>query len=224
MKRLIIFTVAIAMFIGLNANAQGLSYGIMAGFTSSSSNVKDFKTNSVSLYQAGIAMRIPIAAGFVIQPGLVYQVKGASLDKTSDLGFLPTLKSMETKVGFLEIPVQIQWGPDLMAFRPYVFAEPFVGMGLNTDNTMKRFGLDNRYEKDFKKAAISRLEYGLGLGAGVEVWKLQLSVRYFWNFGSLYEDGDSGKDVLNDVAQTVKGAFKDQKNFNGITASLAFFF
>ena len=220
MKRLIIFTVAIAMFIGLNANAQGLSYGIMAGFTSSSSNVKDFKTNSVSLYQAGIAMRIPIAAGFVIQPGLVYQVKGASLDKTSDLGFLPTLKSMETKVGFLEIPVQIQWGPDLMAFRPYVFAEPFVGMGITTDNTTTTLALVKTYEKDFKEAAISRLEYGLGLGAGVEVWKLQLSVRYFWNFGSLYED--SGK--LNDVAQTVKGAFKDQKNFNGITASLAFFF
>lgn len=220
MKRLIIFTVAIAMFIGLNANAQGLSYGIMAGFTSSSSNVKNFKTNSVSLYQAGFAMRIPIAAGFVIQPGLVYQVKGVSLDKTSDLGFLPTLKSMDTKVGFIEIPVQLQWGPDLMAFRPYVFAEPFIGMGINTDNSTTTLALVKTYEKDFKQAAINRLEYGLGLGAGVEVWKLQLSVRYFWNFGSLYED--SGK--ITDVAQTVKGAFKDQKNFNGITASLAFFF
>ena len=107
-----------------------------------------------------------------------------------------------------------------MAFRSYVFAEPFVGMGITTDNTTTTLALVKTYEKDFKEAAISRLEYGLGLGAGMEVWKLQLSVRYFWNFGSLYED--SGK--LNDVAQTVKGAFKDQKNFNGITASLAFFF
>lgn len=219
-----IFTVAIAMFVGLNANAQGLSYGVMAGFTSSSSNVKNFKTSSVSLYQAGVALRIPLVAGFVIQPGLVYQVKGASLDKAGDLGFLPTLKTMDTKVGFLEVPVQVQWGPDLMAFRPYVFAEPFVGIGVNTQNTATTLELVKKSSKDFKDSAVSRLEYGLGLGAGIEVWKFQLSVRYFWNFGSLYQEGESGKETLNDVAQTIKGAFKDKKNFNGITASVAFFF
>lgn len=224
MKRLMIFTVAIAMFVGLNANAQGLSYGVMAGFTSSSSNVKNFKTSSVSLYQAGVALRIPLVAGFVIQPGLVYQVKGASLDKAGDLGFLPTLKTMDTKVGFLEVPVQVQWGPDLMAFRPYVFAEPFVGIGVNTQNTATTLELVKKSSKDFKDSAVSRLEYGLGLGAGIEVWKFQLSVRYFWNFGSLYQEGESGKETLNDVAQTIKGAFKDKKNFNGITASVAFFF
>lgn len=224
MKRLTILSIAAAMFLGLNANAQGLSYGIMAGFTSSSSNVKDFKTSSVSLYQAGFALRIPLVAGFVIQPGLVYQVKGASLDQTSDLGFLPTLKSMDTKVGFLEVPVQVQWGPDLMAFRPYVFAEPFVGVGINTNNTATTLELVKSNTKDFKDATISRLEYGLGLGTGVEVWKLQLSVRYFWNLGSLYKEDATGKETLNNVSQTIKKAFKDKKNFNGITASVAFFF
>ena len=37
---------------------------------------------------------------------------------------------------------------------------------------------------------LNRLEYGLGLGIGIDVWKLQVIGRYNWNFGVLgnYKD------------------------------------
>ena len=222
MKKVII--IAAAALMSSVAMAQ-VKFGPQVGFTSSSSNVKDFDTKSVSLYQAGFTVQIPLGVGFAIQPALVYQMKGASLDKAVEAGGMEAqLQTLETKVGYLELPVQVQWGPDLGGFRPYAFAEPFVGVGINTDNTAKTLELAQEDKKAFKEAALKRLEYGLGLGVGIEVWKLQLSARYFWNFGSLYDGTATAEETANAVGQTVKAAFDEKKNFNGITVSLAFLF
>jgi len=72
----------------------------------------------------------------------------------------------------------------------------------------------------FKKAGLARWEYGLGLGLGIDIWKLQVSAKYYWNFGSLYNESGT----MNDIGGQVKNAFKDGRNFNGITFSLAYMF
>ena len=61
------------------------------------------------------------------------------------------------------------------------------------------------------------MEYGLSLGAGLEIWKLQVSAKYFWNFGSVYN---------SDVAKTGEtiGGVLDGNNFNGVAVSVALFF
>ena len=73
----------------------------------------------------------------------------------------------------------------------------------------------------FKDVNMSRFEYGLGLGGGLEIWRLQLSLKYFWNFGSLSSDGHK---VDSPIGRTVTEAFKEKKNFNGLTLSAALFF
>lgn len=226
-KRLLYLVSVISMMIAsINAYAENtdLRFGVLGGFTSSSTNVKEFNPSSVNLYHAGVSLNIPIAAGFAIQPSLLYQVKGAALDKMQESGLEASVATLETKVGYVELPVQLQWGPDLLAFRPYVFAEPFVGVGINTDNTVKTVGLAIENSKEFKDSSLRRLEYGFGIGGGIEFWRLQLSAKYFWNFGSLYQEGASAEDTMNTVAATVKKAFKDNKNFNGFSVSLAIFF
>ena len=113
----------------VSAAAQHYDYtrfGITGGVTSSSSKVKNVDSKSISLYHAGIAFEIPLGAGFAIQPEVLYQVKGMSLNNWGDSTTGEIGKSFETKVGFVEVPVQIQWGPDLVAFRPYGFVEPFA--------------------------------------------------------------------------------------------------
>ena len=67
------------------------------------------------------------------------------------------------------------------------------------------------------KDELKKVEYGLGLGAGIDVWRLQLSVKYFWNFGNIYETGDTAE-------STIRDAVNNGNNFNGIMASVAFFF
>lgn len=190
--------------------------GLMGGFTSSSTSIKNMDSKSVSLYHVGVTAEIPILGGFAIQPALLYQVKGMSADKFNSSSFSESLGSFETKVGYLEVPVQVQWGLDLLAFRPYVFAEPFVGfrVGQNTKGEVA-----GKLKDDLKK-----VEYGLGLGAGVDVWRLQLSVKYFWNFGKIYDkDGNVGP-IGDTIKDAVKDAVNNGNNFNGVMVSAAFFF
>jgi|BioPla2DNA2_1021312.scaffolds.fasta_scaffold13136_5 hypothetical protein len=229
MKRKMIMSVAVivALILCSRANAQILertTFGIQAGLTSSSASLKDLSTESVSKYHVGGFLQIPLAAGFSFQPGLLYQVKGASMDSFSDHSLESSFESLETEVGYLEVPLQIQWGPDLIAFRPYVFAEPFLGYAIAVKSEGQAKLSISSSNKSLKDSGLSRLEYGLGLGGGIELWKLQLSAKYFWNMGSLYSESQTAADATKGVTEAVKAAFKDKKSFNGIMFTLGFKF
>ena len=126
----IIAAIAMAAALVSVGKASAQSYnnqrsGIIIGGTSSSSDLKDAKT--LSLYHVGLTTEIPIGLGFHFQPSIIYQMKGMALNEWQDASGKDIKDSFETKVGYLEVPFQLQWGPDLIAFRPYVLAEPFVG-------------------------------------------------------------------------------------------------
>lgn len=233
MKRLIAFTVALAAAI-IPAFAQ---FGITGGFTSSNTTLKsfsDFKPESVSLFHAGLLYKFDIGAGFALQPTLLYQVKGASLDQIvkKEDGDIKT--SIDTKTGYIEFNAGLQWGPDLIAFRPYIFAEPFIGYAVYNEEETKgdKPTLADVTEADateYENAKITawtdsakqRLEYGIGVGGGIEFSHVQISVQYFLNFGPLYNT--EGKVDGNEVLETVRTAFKD-KNYQGLKVSLAVLF
>ena len=201
---------AAALAFGVKATAQSYNYqrsGIIFGGTSSSVDLKDAKT--LSLYHVGLTTEIPVGLGFHFQPSIIYQMKGLALNEWQDASGKEIKDSFETKVGYLEVPFQLQWGPDLIAFRPYVFGEPFVGYQL-TDNS------NNETAKELSNE-LKKVEYGLGIGAGLEIWKLQFSAKYFWNFGGIY------KSDIENTANTIKG-LKESNNFSGVAFSLAILF
>lgn len=212
MKRLFLTAVAAVavMVSGLNAGAQ-VKVGVLGGFTSSSTKASDISTESVSLYHAGLAAKVSLPFNLAIQPQLVYQVKGTAVDGSVDFSM---------KTGYVEVPVQLQWGPDLLICRPYVLAEPFVGYAVNVKSVASVAGVE-KIVKDFKDLNLNRFEYGLGVGAGVEFWRLQLAVKYFWNFGELTGEA---KDLAGTISGAAYDAISDGKSFSGINVSLALFF
>lgn len=185
-------------------------FGFIVGATSSSTDVKNLDTKSMSLYHAGLTAQFPLGLGFSIQPSLLYQMKGMNLSDAGNSTVSEIGKSFETKVGYVEVPVQLQWGPDLLLFRPYLLAEPFVGCRLNSSAKGTE---DGQAVKDALKAA----EYGLGLGAGIDIFGLQVSGKWFWNFGGIYD---------TEASSTI-GTIKDLKNgnnFHGFAVSVALLF
>ena len=68
---------------------------------------------------------------------------------------------------------------------------------------------------------VNDLEYGLGLGAGVVVWRFQVVCRYNWSFGPLVKtvDAEVPEIVQNPIKDAVKG-----KNFGGVSLSLTYMF
>ena len=202
MKRFLALVAAAAASLILAAGAHA-QFGFLVGLTSSS--VKMASSDAISLYHAGLTYKIDLPSGFAIQPAVLYQVKGANV------GHLDTAteEDFKVKTGFVEVPLGLQWGPHLAAFRPYVFAEPFFGYRVSsTDRGNESF-------QDWASQAKNKFEYGFGLGAGLEISDhLQLSVQWFNNLGTMFsKPAEAGTESLVKV-----------KNFEGIKFSLAILF
>ena len=202
MKRFLTLVAAVAasMILAAGAHAQ---FGFLVGLTSSS--VKMASSDAISLYHAGLTYKIDLPSGFAIQPAVLYQVKGANVGQLGTA----TDEDFKVKTGFVEVPLGLQWGPHLAAFRPYVFAEPFFGYRVSsTDRGNETF-------RDWASQAKNKFEYGFGLGAGLEISEhLQLSVQWFNNLGVMFsKPAESGAESLGKV-----------KNFEGIKFSLAILF
>lgn len=193
MKRfLVVVTVALAsLCCGTKLSAQH-NFGIIGGLTFSTPNLKEISKGTMTQYHVGATYKLKLPAGFSFQPSIIYQVKGAK----------QIYGGNDLSIGYIEIPVSFQWGPDLVLFRPFLDVTPFVGYAVNNKVTMEGGSACEQWTD------LNRWEYGLGLGIGVEVWKFQLIGRYNWNFGSLYHIDSIGKDV----------------NFGGFSLSLAFLF
>lgn len=237
MKRLFtILAAAVAMFASVNANAQ---IGLLVGVTSSGTDVKTMEDakaafQNVSTYQAGLTFKIPLPLGLAVQPSIIYQVKGAQVSGISDA---TTADDFELKTGYVEVPVNIQWGPDLIAFRPFVFAEPFVGYQITSDDSTQLGEVvatttgTTQVEDSFaswSEGAKNRLEYGFGLGVGVEILgHIQITAQYFTNLGNLYNEEQANttvSELATTIADSAKNITKDVGNFQGIKVNVAILF
>ena len=200
--------VLIALFASMAvAHAQ---FGVIGGLTVSdmngANNVDDVK--STTLYHAGVLFKMDLGAGFAVQPALTYSVKGSTIHE--NVGALDNI--YESKTGFVELGLAAQWGPDLLAFRPFLFVEPFVGYGVTGKELSM---LANKSYTDYNSAtdAKNKLEYGVGAGIGLEVAShVQLSCQVFRNMGQLYQQ-DKVPTPHNHV-----------KSYQGLKLSLAILF
>lgn len=222
MKKLI-FVVAAAL-VAVSASAQ---VGVIAGITSTKSDYKEAwaSINEVTQYHVGATLKFPLPFGLAVQPSVIYNVKGTSIEalKGEDVSAFKT----DSKTGILEIPVQVQWGVSIAdVVRPYVFAEPFVGVAINGENKVDLAGLVDTEDKAEWDNLKDRIEYGFGVGVGVEVLShLQVAVRYFWNLGGLYGTDDEGnsKPVASTNPKDYVNIAQNQK-VSGVMASVAFLF
>ena len=130
------------------AGAQ--SFGLKAGMNFSSINNGAVKDNIG--YQAGLTYQIDFPLWFSIQPELMFHVKGGKVGTGGE--------SDAFGLGYLEIPVNIQWGPRFKDGDIRVFLQ----------GTWKN---------------INRFEYGVGAGLGIQLWHFQITGQYNWSFGDL---------------------------------------
>ncbi len=197
---MVAFVSLVTLFCSVGAAAQN-RFVVSGGLNFSTSNVKEISKETMTQYHAGIGYKWDWALGFSFQPSLLYSVKGAAVgDDISNVDF---------SVGYLEFMPSLQWGPDLLLFRPYVDLSPYVGYGLNTKASLPEF-----------KDALKKFEYGVGLGFGLEIWRLQVVARYNWNFGTI-ASAVKGEGVLN--SSSIQEAF-GESNLGGITLTASIMF
>lgn len=192
-----------------NADRKIFQFGPTVGM--SFMDIKNINKTNIN-FQGGLTAQINIPViGLSIQPSVTYH------RKSGDGIFVNPQTTDETQgtvaTGYLNVPVAIQWGPDLMMFRPYVEAVPYFGYALHNSYRAENYFVRNQWD------GINRFEFGAGVGVGVEIWRFQLSYRYFWNFTNLTKDNFKQELTGWQLAKTWAN-----KKYKGSVISLTFFF
>ncbi len=207
MKKLIV--IVASLLVAVSAHAQ---LGVIAGITSAQTKFDNvdaaiIEAQNATQYHVGVAYKLGLGNFIAIQPAIIYNVKGSKVSAVAGLS------DFDFKSGYLEVPVQLQVGMGIGDLaRVYAIAEPFVGMAI-TETTIKGLASDQKIEWD---DFADKLEYGIGIGAGVELIKhVQVAARYFWNMGGAKD----AKINVSDVKDIVTN-----KKANGVMASVVLLF
>ena len=192
MKKTMKFAVAglvLALMFTAAPKKAAAQFGVKAGiYTSHFSDVKkeDFKLKDNVGFQAGVLYKLHVVPSFVVQPELLYVEKKAKLESK-----IPGAVSENYNLSFLQVPVSLQYGPNLVVARPFVQVVPYISYALGKSEDVGEW-------KD-----INRFTGGIGLGAGVDVWKLQFNVRYNWDVSKV---GDKEKGTVTIAGQEWKAS------------------
>jgi hypothetical protein len=199
MKKIVF--VAIALLFAFQASAQ-FSVGVLAGTVFPTAKLAEVSADDPVKFYGGVTCNFDLPLGFSIQPAVNFVSKDAYFRE--DL-------VVETQI--IELPVSFQWGPDLLVFRPFVDVTPFAGFRLGTN--IEKFLPDGTGIRSSIRNVDKKFEYGIGVGGGIDIWKLRLTARYNWNLGPLLKDGRFPEGAAFE--------FPDD-NYKGLTLSLSFFF
>ena len=206
MKKLLVVLAAL-LLTSAAVSAKG-GFGVTAGFNTNAAKIQDVSLDSRYGWNAGITYQLNLPLGFSVQPALLYTQKSGAVAITG-LGILNELVSgsVYQSVGSLSVPVSVQWGPDLIVARPFLDVTPYVGYALT--NKIKAVDPDIEGVTEGEMG----LDYGIGLGAGINVWKLQAIVRYNWNFGTMGNlENFVGMETLKNTV------------YGGLSVNVAYFF
>ncbi len=210
MKRILTIAVAFVLLFSVQASAQ-VKWGVTAGMNFNTSKFSEIDVKAKAGWNAGVTCLVDLPLGFSVQPSLVYNQKGANIVSTK-------VVEASQSMGFLELPVSVQWGPDLLVFRPFLDVTPYVGYAISNKYSASVAGVDVSGNSE-KWDGLQRFEYGVGIGGGINVWKLQAVVRYCWNLGSLYN-----VDGWEDIKDQIPNLNKESRNFGGVQVGVSFFF
>ncbi|HET8865301.1 MAG TPA: porin family protein [Gracilimonas sp.] len=162
------------IFVGSTAQAQMLpKFGIKAGL-----NYSTFNNTDNAEYKAGfiggVYTKINIPASPVaIQPELLYAQYGSNAANTDG----------KFSVDYIQVPVlaKFGFGAPGVPIKPEVFFGPYAGFNVNAeieDNTTS-VGADE---------LVRNTDWGVVVGAGVQVTKLSFELRYTAGLTDVYED------------------------------------
>lgn len=184
-KGISLFSLLLLLFVTTQTFAQ-VKFGVKAGLNLSNVTDKDKFGNNSAYYSMktgfhlGVTAEFPVSEFFSFEPGLLYSTKGYIY---KDLDYKAT-----NSVNYLEIPMNAIYKINLGGAKLLVSAGPYVGYALSGKHkgTEKGYDFDNSIkignsDTDDMKA----LDYGLNIGAGVEIKQMTIGVQYGFGLANI---------------------------------------
>lgn len=177
-------TLAVFLLGVCTAYAQGLSGGLKFGLNVANQRMSigslSVSTKALTSFHLGGYLNVSVTQKLSVQPELLYSVVGT---KTDDF---------DSKFGYLSLPIMVKYN---VAPVFNIHAGPQIGMLVTAE-------LDGDDVKDF----IKNTDFGLGLGAGVDLpMGLNFSARYVVGLSDVYDGERAGTEIINNVLQISLG-------------------
>lgn len=183
MKKLIRITLAFAVMLMAAQTVHAEGVIIKGGYTSNRVNIDDiYNITGMPSWHAGVGYQTASKYGFTLQPELLYVAKNFSLDGN------------KVTTHNLQIPLNLQWGVDLLVAKPFIFVSPYLMY--NVKNLYDGEG-DSKAALDKFVNGIKAFDYGVGIGAGINVFSLQLTIKYSWALNDTYNWSAWSSDISN---------------------------
>ena len=144
-------------------------YGIVAG--QNIATIKSKKGTSQDIingWMGGVALQVVWPKGFAVQPEVLYSQKGCMF---SGSGY-------KYDIDYIEVPVKVMYRLHMAEVKPFAFAAPYGAYAI-------RIAENGNVSGDDALNQINKLDFGIGAGAGFDVWKIQLSFKYSWGFAQV---------------------------------------
>lgn len=171
-------SLALLLFISTATFAQPLKIGVRGGVNTSSYDFQRFSLNGTAItprssqemgYQLGVAMRLSIPKFLQFQPELMYSTRNYGYELTTKSG----VDRVKITTKRMELPFMV--GFNIKFLR--LFAGPVFVLSSSQSNNNKDSGFSVKFDDS---------DIAFQMGAGLDIRKFFLDVRYTKNFQTTY--------------------------------------
>lgn len=209
-----LYTVVVALTITTELSAQ--NYGVRAGLNLSnmllrSDGVTNYNGNVLHPgFHLGVTTEFPISQIFSFETGLIFTKKGYKFNL--DAPIFPVgnyTQQSQANLYYLDIPLTAKVIHELNAVKLYGVFGPYMGLGMSgrvKSETIKD-GETQRSEIDVEWGAnnYKRFDFGLIIGAGVEIKSIQLGLTYNLGLANVLADSKNDTRLNNRVIALTVG-------------------
>lgn len=186
MKNKLFYVIALVLLVQI-ANAQ--TFGIKGGLNIANvSEIEDgvtYSPKAIAGIHVGPVLDIPLQGSLNFNTGLLFSVIGYK--NTSSNNYQGTSYTTTTTFNDLEIPLNLAYKfPINDKSKFFIQAGPFLGYALSG----KVKDSEGSVSIDFEAESIKRFNYGLGIGAGIELGSIVASANYQIGLANMYDDSN----------------------------------
>jgi hypothetical protein len=170
-----ILTMVLALSItslkGQSSDQNNIRFGIKGGLNISNMYTKDVQDNNTIMgFHGGLFLKLPITSVLSFQPELLYTMKGSELTYNS---FISGKASFS--LNYIEMPLLAVINlTKNFNIHGGVYLASLTGVKITNKSSVDLFN----FESDLKKSDFEMFDYGLVAGAGLDLNKFSIGIRY----------------------------------------------
>ena len=189
-KGISLLSIVMLLLITSQSFAQAI-FGAKAGLNLANVNEKSDAGSSTTKmligFHIGGTAEFAMSEKIGLEAGLLFSTKGAKQDFS---GLSSTLS-----INYLEIPINCIYKVDLSSLKVLISAGPYLAYALSGKADAETINFGSDAEKDDMKP----LDFGLNIGAGVEIKGVSIMMQYGLGLANLALRTDGGYSIKNYV-------------------------